>query len=267
MFGRRRKRAQEVDEATRHSVEQQLRQMGIVGPGDGPIRLERVGAAGPVAPAAAPAAEALRLRVRSDLPDQLVHGMVSRPLAQGVWEIVAVDQPTSMMLLPRPADRDEAALFRDAVTNTVEEPFTLDRIDEAPIPLLHIGGTHEYMAAHVHVLSRYLAGPFADGALVAFPVPQVVLVHQIADRHPFVAAGVLQQLAEAVVADGEKPISGQVFWWRPSPRELAAPGRDVETGHRPDLRPVTVQVGSGGAMSVHGDADFRQLAERLSHLQ
>jgi hypothetical protein len=68
------------------------------------------------------------------------------------------------------------------------------------------------------------------------------------------------------VADGEKPISGQVLWWRPSARELAAPGRDVEIGHRPDLRPVTVQVGSGGAMSVHGDADFRQLGERLSHL-
>ncbi|MHA6623424.1 hypothetical protein [Pseudonocardia sp. DLS-67] len=221
----------------------------------------------PPAPAAPPQPESLRLRVRTDLPQQLVNDMVSRELAPGLWEIVAIDTSDSMLLMPREPGANEERLFRDAVLATVEEPFTLDRFgNDAPVPMLHIGGTHEYMAGHVHVLTRYLDAPFTDGALVAFPVPQVVLVHRIGTNHPFLALAALQTLAGRMVADGVKPISGQVYWWRPSPHELAAPGRDVELGHRPDLRAVGADS-VGGRVSVHGDEEFKALGERLAHLR
>lgn len=230
-------------------------------------RQEPVETGQPPAPPAPPQPESLRLRVRTDLPQQLVNGMVSRELAPGLWEIVAIDTSDSMLLMPREPGADEERLFRDAVLATVEEPFTLDRFGkDAPVPMLHIGGTHEYMAGHVHVLTRYLDAPFTDGALVAFPVPQVVLVHQIGTNHPFLALATLQTLAGRMVADGVKPISGQVYWWRPSPHELAAPGRDVEPGHRPDLRAVGANS-VGGRVSVHGDEEFKALGERLAHLR
>jgi hypothetical protein len=258
------------DPATKAAIEADLRRRGAIGPGEPGPQWVPMHSDGPGAVAGftiGPPAELLRLRLHGPetSPDVGAVPRISRPLAPGLLEFVALDAPCGTMLVPQGPGLDEPQMFRDAVTSTVEEPFTLDRIDDGPVPLLHIGGTHEYMAAHAHVLTRYLDAPFTDGAIVAFPVPQVVLVHQIRDHHPFAAAAMVQEIARHYVAKGDQPISAQAFWWRPTARELAAAGRDVEVGHRPDLRPISV-VHTAGGVQVQGDDDFRLLGVRLDHL-
>ncbi|MFC4947225.1 hypothetical protein [Pseudonocardia sp. GCM10023141] len=210
----------------------------------------------------------IRLYTADTLPEPLRGGMVSRELAAGLWETVAVDRPDSVQPLPRAqlgvADHHrEQQLFDLAVANTVEDPFTLTPMEHGGVTFLHIGGEHRYLAAHAYVLSRYLDGPVTDGALVSFPLPEVMLVHALGQQHPAQALGVLQDVGAALVASGTRAISSQVFWWVPSERERAAPGRDAAAGHRPDLRPQAVQRTAAG-LTLSCDDDFHRICARFA---
>lgn len=187
----------------------------------------------------------LRIRLYTDgmLGEPIRSGIVARELASGLWETVAVDRPDSVQPLPRtgPDDPDAGAtdeLFRVAVGNTVEDEFTLTWFDIQGVRTLHIGGEHPYMAAHVHVLTRYLDSPAPDGALVSFPLPEVVMVHPVGGVDALHAVATLQEVTGRLVDGGHKAISKQVYRWLPSERARATPGRDVAVGQRPDLRPV-----------------------------
>ncbi|WP_170309135.1 hypothetical protein [Pseudonocardia hierapolitana] len=48
----------------------------------------------------------------------------------------------------------------------------------------------------------------------------------------------------------------------PSELERAQPGRDVELGHRPDLRPVSVELTEDRAI-VRGPVEFGELLARF----
>jgi hypothetical protein len=210
----------------------------------------------------------LRLYPEEMLVEPMRSGVVTRELAPDLWETVAVDRPDSVQPLPRsdPDDPDAAAtaeLYRVAVGNAVEDEFTSTWFDIADARVLHIGGEHPYMAAHVHVLSRYLDAPFTDGALVSFPLPEVVVVHPIGGIHPVKGLATMQQVTGRLVDDGHKAISRQVFWWVPSELERAQPGRDVELGHRPDLRAVNVDM-NDGRVTVQADEEFVLLAQRFA---
>ncbi|MFW5416411.1 hypothetical protein J0910_07290 [Nocardiopsis sp. CNT-189] len=216
--------------------------------------------------------EALRLRLYPEgmLTEELRGSVVTRSLADGVWETVAVDHPDSVQPLSRSAAEGPNAqpfdrLFQAAVENSLAEPFEVSEHEMHGVKLLHIGGEHFYMAAHAHVLGRYLGryAPLENGALVAFPVPQVVLVNPFGAGHPIAAMEAMQDLA-ASFAEGDKPISPQVFWWRPSAAEQADPGRAPAQDHRPDLRQVRVEVDhEAKSVSIFGDEDFRALLNRL----
>ncbi|MEJ3655873.1 hypothetical protein WEH80_23155 [Actinomycetes bacterium KLBMP 9759] len=221
----------------------------------------------PIAAMADPRDVDLRLRVYAEdvLVERVRGGTVARELAAGLWETVAVDLPDAVMPLPRTGSDSgrEAELFRLAITNTLAQVFTSTWMDPFGVRLLHIGGEHPYMAAHAHVLTRYLDGQWFDGAVVAFPLPEVVLVHPIGSTDLLHAVPILQEIADRLVADGHKPISTQMYWWQPSARERAAPGDAVQLGHRPDLRPVRIDR-SGSRIEVQCDPGFRALIDRFS---
>jgi hypothetical protein len=191
----------------------------------------------------------LRLYPEEMLIEPVRGGVVTRELAPGLWETVAIDRPDSVQPLPRDDSDDPEELFRVAIGNAVADEFTLTWFDLGDARVLHIGGDHPYIAAHVHVLGRYLDPLPTDGALVSFPLPEVVLVHPIGGVHPIEGLAQLQEGTRQLVEGGHKAISPQVFWWVPS------------AGERPDLRPVHFAM-SDGRITVQGDGEFRQLVDR-----
>ena len=197
--------------------------------------------------------DALRLRLYPEgmLVEPVRSGVVTRELAPGLWETVAIDRPDSVQPLPRDGSDDPEELFRVAIGNAVADEFTSRWFDLGDVRALHIGGEHPYIAAHVHVLGRHLDPLPTDGALVSFPLPEVVLVHPIGGVHPVEGLAQLQEATGQLVDGGHKAISGQVFWLVPSERE------------RPDLRPVHVAM-SDGRIRVRGDDEFWQLVERFA---
>jgi hypothetical protein len=209
----------------------------------------------------------LRLYPGEMLVEPIRSGVVTRELAPGVWETVAIDRPDSVQPLPRngPDDPDAAAtaeLYRVAIGNSIEDDFSLNWFDIGDVRLLHIDGGHPYMAAHVHVLGRYLDAPFPDGALVCFPLPEGVMVCPLDGIHPAMGLAMMQEAARRRVVDDHKVISRQVFWWAPSEFERTQPVPDVGLGYRPNLHPVSLATVDGQS-TVRGPEAFCQLVERF----
>ncbi|TQN32851.1 hypothetical protein FHX37_2836 [Haloactinospora alba] len=212
-----------------------------------------------------------RLRVRvhpqSMLGPEARETVVSRELAPDVAETLAVDYPEHTQLLERDAvrgrDVSDADLFRLALQHSTEEPFEVTTRDPHGVPLIHLGGQHRYMASHVHVLGRYLdAESASQGALVALPLPELVLVHPLLTTEPVVATEVMQRIAAEMV-QGDKPITSQVYWWRPRDYERLGQRQVLEPGHTPWLEPVRVGLDrESGSVTVTGGADFCELIRR-----
>lgn len=209
----------------------------------------------PPAPAAAggaPDIAGLRLRLYPDgaFDERMRAALVTRPLAPGLLQAVVMDLPDSIVPLDR-ADlgglpEDEA--FGHALAQSIErEPHYVQTTDVQGVKIANIGEQHRYIGAHAQVLRRHFPGPLPFGALVAFPLPEYVMVHEIGtEQHLVLAMKTVQDVAARLAGTGEKPISPQVYWWRPGDYE-ALPERDALFGGRvPDLRPVGVQVEQGG---------------------
>ncbi|MGI5126553.1 hypothetical protein ACQEVB_07010 [Pseudonocardia sp. CA-107938] len=180
-------------------------------------------------------------------------GTIARPFAEGLWEVVS-DRDAG----GQAADVDE--LFRRAVADAVEAPHRRSVVQALGVEIVQVHGRHPAMAAHVHVLPRHLDLLFDDGALVGFPLPDLLLAVPITgyNRHPLVGAQVLQALLDEAAG-----ISTQVYWWKPTAQELAPPVGALRRGHRPDLRPVAVTPRRNGGTDVVADADFLELCQRL----
>lgn len=183
-----------------------------------------------------------RLRVRlypaSAFPEGVVDELLAREIAPGLWQTVVVDSPESLQPLSRKAHersgREDARVFADAVAGSVDEPVEVGEHDLDGVRLVHIGGRHPYVAARAHTLGQYL-GEAPHGALVAFPVPEVLIAHPLGQGHPLAAMENLGEIAERIAADGDKPISTQLYWWHPGSGSIGPDGI-------PDLRPVGVEI-------------------------
>ncbi|WP_433333655.1 hypothetical protein [Spirillospora sp. CA-294931] len=165
-------------------------------------------------------AESLRLRLYTEdaLTPDMRAALVTRPLAPGLVETVVVDYPDSIMPLNRTSlgTVPEAQVFDAAIKASLEkEPHYTQRDDIQGVPIMHIGETHRYIGAHIHVLPRYL-GPAPHGALVSFPIPEYVVVHELGPTHVFTALDVMQHLARTHVAQGQRALTSQLYWWRPN---------------------------------------------------
>ncbi|PDP84538.1 hypothetical protein CQJ94_28140 [Glycomyces fuscus] len=183
-----------------------------------------------------------RLRVRlypsSVFPEGVLDSLLAREVAPGLWQTVVVDSPDSLRPLPRQvherSGRPDGEVFAEAVAASVDETVEVSEHEVDGARIVHIGGRHPYAAAHVHDLGRHL-GDLPHGALVVFPIAEVVLAHPLGQGHPIAAMDHMQQIAERFTADGDKPVSAQLYWWHPGSgsRERGAP---------PDLRPVGARI-------------------------
>ncbi|MFY7064490.1 hypothetical protein ACOQFV_01355 [Nocardiopsis changdeensis] len=216
-----------------------------------------------IAPQNADSAGRLRSRVYpvGALPQEVWDTLLYRDFAEGLRETVVIDTPDSVQPLNRSAlesmDLTREQAFTQAVAASVAEEVEASEVDLGGAAIIHIGGAQPYTAAQAHVLSRFL-GEAPHGALVAFPVREVVLAHPLGKGHPIMAMERLQELAERFVADAEKPISAQLFWWHPDSAERAEAGV-------PDLRPVGVKVDhEDRSVSLYtSDDEFGPLLNRL----
>ncbi|WP_433478588.1 hypothetical protein ACQPZP_17075 [Spirillospora sp. CA-142024] len=207
-------------------------------------------------PAPAPAGGRLdtgSLRVRlypeNALDEQMRAALVTRPLAPGLLQTVVVDHPDSIVPLNR-ADLGglaESEAFGHALTQSIErEPHYVQATDVQGIKIANIGEQHRYIGAHVQVLRRYFPGQLPFGALVAFPLPEYVMVHEIGtEQHLVIALKTVQEVAARLAGTGERPISPQVYWWRPGGYEAMAERDALYGGRVPELRPVGVHVEQG----------------------
>jgi hypothetical protein len=183
-----------------------------------------------------------RLRVRlypaSVFPEGVLDSLLAREVAPGLWQTVVVDSPDSLRPLPRQAHersgRPDGEVFAEAVAASVAETVEVSEHEVDGARIVHIGGRHPYAAAHVHDLGRHL-GDLPHGALVVFPVAEVVLAHPLGQGHPIAAMDHMQQIAERFTADGDKPVSAQPYWWHPG-------SLSHEQGTPPDLRPVGARI-------------------------
>ncbi|MEV2275327.1 hypothetical protein AB0I72_07050 [Nocardiopsis sp. NPDC049922] len=205
-----------------------------------------------------------RLRVRlypaTMFPEGAVDQVLSREIVPGLWQTVVVDGADSLQPLSRKAHansgRPEEQVFAGAVAASVAEPVEVSRHEVDGTPFVRIGGQHPYVAAHAHDLDRHL-GEAPHGALVAFPVPEVLIVHELGQGHPVEAVRNLQEIARRCTADAAKPISSQVYWWHPSSR-TRDPGDPV------DLRLVGVDDEEGKASPHAPDEEFSRLVHSLT---
>ncbi|MCO6004250.1 hypothetical protein NE236_04590 [Actinoallomurus purpureus] len=214
-----------------------------------------------------PSPESLRTRIYTDEAiGDMRDGVVARRLAPGLLETVVIDHPDMMTVLNRAdlGDADENRVFGTALANSIgAEPHYAESDDVQGVPVTHIGGTHRYVGAHVHVLGRHVDPSRAPyGALVSFPVPEYVIVHVIEDDvHLFGAMEVMQALTEHQFERGEKSISPQVYWWRPGPYERLPEEEALAGGGVPDLRPVGIEIDHEDKTVTSGTADTAELVD------
>ncbi|WP_173100184.1 hypothetical protein [Actinomadura verrucosospora] len=203
----------------------------------------------------------IRLYPEGALDERMRAALLTRPLAPGLLETVVADLPDSIVPLNRAdlGDVPEHEAFGNALARSIEaEPHYVQATDVDGVKISHIGEQHRYIGAHAHVLRRHFPGPLPFGALVAFPLPEYVAVHEIgADPHLVLAIKTMQDVAARLAGTGERPVSPQVYWWRPGEYEQMEERAGFYSGRVPDLRPVGVQVeqGEDGRLSVglHGD--------------
>ncbi|MEE2038797.1 hypothetical protein Q8791_16355 [Nocardiopsis sp. CT-R113] len=211
------------------------------------------------------AGQAGQLRVRlypaTAFPEGVLEELVAREIAPGLWQTVVVDSPESLQPLSRKVHegtgRPDDEVFAEAVAGALEEPVEVSEHDLDGTKLVHIGGQHPYVAAQAHTLGQHL-GEAPHGALVAFPVPEVLIAHPIGQGHPLAAMEHLQEIAERFTADSTKPLSAQLYWWHPDSRARGPEGV-------PDLRAVGVEVDhESKSVSLYtSDEEFGPLLDSL----
>jgi hypothetical protein len=208
-------------------------------------------------------ADELRVRLypESAFPQGVLETLLSREIAPGLWQTVVVDSPESLQPLSRRAHestgRSDDEVFAAAVASSLTEPVEVSEHEISGTRLVHIGGQHPYVAATVHDLDRHL-GQAPHGALVALPVPEVVIAHPLGQAHPIAAMENLREIAQRFAADADKPISTQLYWWHPSSRTRGQ-------GAPVDLRPVGVEVDheAGSVTLQTSDQEFGPLLNSL----
>ncbi|MER7211301.1 hypothetical protein ABT340_29980 [Streptosporangium sp. NPDC000239] len=194
------------------------------------------------------AEESLRMRLYTEEalsePPGLRDALLTRALAPGLVETVVVDTPDSIVPLNRSqiGDRPEEQVFGAALhASLTKEPHYAKTDAIWGVPITHVGETHRYVGSHIHVLRRHV-GAARYGALVSFPVPEYLIVHEIGDTHIVAALEAMQELTRTHVEKGDKALTAQVYWWFPGAYERLPEPAALASGQVPDLRPVEVEV-------------------------
>lgn len=163
-----------------------------------------------------------RLRVRLAGPDDLaaVPGpLVTRPLADDLVAVLAVDAPTAVRLPAREDvaawGRDDDELFATGLAAVREEPGVVTRaVDLGRARVTAVTGDSFYAATWA-LWAEELDPPAGEhGAIVAVPHRHVALVHTIRDLGVIEAVNQLAPNAARLHAESPGPISPSVYWVR-----------------------------------------------------
>lgn len=231
----------------------------------GPFAEAIVKRASEVADVTKASSEQLRVRLypEADFPAGVVETMLGRRVGADLFETVALNTPETVQPVTREqyeeTGRPEEEAYGAAVANSVAEPVEVSQHEFGGMHFVHIGGEHPYVPAQLHVLEQHL-GQAPHGALVALPVPQVILAHVLGEEnsHPVVAMELLQEMAERFVDEAEKPITPQLYWWHPSSRDRAE-------SELPDLRAVRIEIDQekNSVSLFTDDEEFGELLQSL----
>lgn len=111
-------------------------------------------------------------------------------------------------------DLDHAWESAWAQTEQLEEPDQLEIIDVSGVDVIHMSGPDEFTASLVCSLEQHVGPVGRNGAIVAVPCLDTVLVHPIEGPSSRRAIGTLVPIVRRLHAEGPGSLSPQVYWWR-----------------------------------------------------
>jgi hypothetical protein len=143
--------------------------------------------------------------------------IVSRTLAPGVLAVLAIDYPTSVVVLTheqvdkwgRPIDE----LFELGLANLIAQDLP-DSSEVSDTPIRMLTGSSFFVATWVLLLDRLMQPVPEHGALVALPNRHLLLYAPIVDVTVVQAFGPLLSIAARQFEAGPGSISPSLYWWR-----------------------------------------------------
>ena len=183
-------------------------------------------------------AEARRLvKARLVPEDRVTDDLVHRPALPGIEAVLVFDLPDRLVPVgpanlaalaaagaQAPADdaadddgepgSDEDALWQEAFDRVAAEDHPEIDVEEfgEGVPLMLLASDSYFCATNVLWIERFLDPP-PHGLLFAVPHRHVIVVHAVHDQGVALALPNLVLLARHNHAEGEGPISPDVFWW------------------------------------------------------
>ena len=182
-------------------------------------------------------AEARRLvKARLVPEDRVTDDLVHRPVLPGIEAVLVFDLPDRLVPVgpanlaslaaagaEAPADDDatdgeptddEDALWQEAFDRVAAEDHPEIDVEEfgEGVPLMLLASDSFFCATNALWIERFLDPP-PHGLLFAVPHRHVIVVHAVHDQGVALALPNLVLLARHNHAEGEGPISPDVFWW------------------------------------------------------
>jgi len=181
-------------------------------------------------------AEARRLvKARLVPDDRVTDDLVHRPVLPGIEAVLVFDLPDRLVPVGpanlaalaaagaaaaaddgddgEPTD-DEDALWQEAFDRVAAEDHPEIDVEEfgEGVPLMLLASDSFFCATNALWIERFLDPP-PHGLLFAVPHRHVIVVHAVHDQGVALALPNLVLLARHNHAEGEGPISPDVFWW------------------------------------------------------
>ncbi|BAN02677.1 hypothetical protein [Ilumatobacter coccineus] len=164
----------------------------------------------------------LRVRLVPDDPADrpVIDELCARPFADGIVQVLAVDIPDAIRLVPRCEidelgwDLDEVWSSAWAQTEALEQPDEVNVIDVGGADVVHIFGHRVFNASLVRQIEDVVGTIGPNGAIVSIPHNHSVLVHVIEDTTVVTALNAMIPITRQVHRHGPGSVSPQLYWWR-----------------------------------------------------
>lgn len=164
----------------------------------------------------------LRVRLVPDDPAdrEIFDQLCVRPFADGVVQVLAVDVPGAVRLIPAREieelvlDIDAAWLSAWAQTESLEQPDEVNVIDVGGADVVHIFGERVFNSSLVGQIEDIVGPIGSNGALVSIPHNHSVLVHVIEDTSVTIAINAMIPITRQVHQQGPGSVSPHLYWWR-----------------------------------------------------
>jgi hypothetical protein len=182
-----------------------------------------------------PAAARRLVKARLVPEDRVTDDLVHRPVLPGIEAVLVFDLPDRLVPVgpanlaalaaagdAAPGDAgddgepasDEDALWQEAFDRVAAEDHPDIDVEEfgEGVPLMLLASDSFFCATNALWIERFLDPP-PHGLLFAVPHRHVIVVHAVHDQGVALALPNLVLLARHNHAEGEGPISPDVFWW------------------------------------------------------